>query len=132
MSVLSSYIVLYPLSTAIGLIFERHQFRVQTFSAYLIRPGHLYTGFMFMGIGLIIGLILSYFISRQDSLNTELMEINNALFQSNSTLKEAAGNEGSNSFVFLEGIRPTIRKIDDSLEDVSQLGIPDLRYKQQL
>jgi len=131
-SMLSSYIVLYPLSTAIVLIFERHQFSFQTFTAYLIHPGHLYTGFMFMGIGLIIGLILSYFLSRQDSLNTELMEINNALFQSNSTLKEAVGKEGSDALVFLEGIRPTIRKIDDSLEDVSRFGIPDRRNQQQL
>ena len=127
-----SYILLYPLSTAIILIFELHLFNPEIFFAYLLKNSHIYTGFLFMGIGAVIGLIITHFLTKQDLLNTELMEINNALYQSNLALRNAVNSEDSDSFVFLDSIRPTINKINQALNEVDDYSESNPGKKKQI
>jgi hypothetical protein len=131
-SILIGYLILFPISTAIVLIFEQHVFDLRRFGTALFRDGHIYTGFLFMLVGLFAGLIIVHFLRKQDVLNIELMVINDYLKATNDGLRKLINNRHSDSHVFLESIRPTIRQIDKAVNKMDINQIQDIDHNQQI
>ncbi|MDF1569409.1 MAG: hypothetical protein P1P77_15425 [Spirochaetaceae bacterium] len=126
------YGLIYPISTAIVMVFEFHQFSFAGYAQYLVRQGHVYTGLIFAAIGLVFGWIMTISRKKQDLVNRELTAINEYLAITNKSLVVSLEKEQSQVKVFFKGIHPTIIKIEKELMLLSNQRVRDIQFRYQL